>query len=215
MTNVQVIEAFGVFNEFQILCALREGPLGVAGLNEAIEVQLNQARLIDSDVPWYIGRPVMIMENDYGMNLYNGDIGIILPLKDEFDMVRPKVAFISSEGLVRWIQPSRLPAHETVYAMTVHKSQGSEFSHCALVLPDYHASVISKELIYTGITRAKQKLTLLARDSVIKSGLKSRVQRSSGLRKRLWPTPKAMSKAVPQKPVSPVPDMEPNQFSLF
>ena len=210
-TDQQALEIYDLFNQFQVLCALREGPLGVMGLNEAIESQLNKLALIDKSESWYMGRPVMVMENDYGMNLYNGDIGIILPLKDDLGVVRPKAAFINSEGAVRWLQPSRLPVNETVYAMTVHKSQGSEFSHCALVLPDYHASVVSKELIYTGITRAKQKLTLLARDSVIKSGLKSRVQRSSGLRDRLWVAPKEEV----LKPVSLQSGSEPNQFSLF
>ncbi len=210
-SDQQALEIYELFNRFQVLCALREGPLGVVGLNEAIETQLNHIGLIDNHAPWYMGRPVMVMENDYGMNLYNGDIGIILPLKDDLGVVRPKAAFINSEGGVRWLQPSRLPAHGTVYAMTVHKSQGSEFNHCALVLPDYHASVVSKELIYTGITRAKQKLTLLARDSVIRSGLKSRVQRSSGLRDRLWVTPRE----EPSKPTNLPIDSEPTQLSFF
>ncbi len=218
MTDEQVLNVHNTFNQFQILTALRDGPLGVAGLNQAIESALFTISVSDNAPAWYMGRPVMVMENDYGMNLYNGDIGIILPLKDEFGVVRPKVAFIGGEGEVRWIQPSRLPAHETVYAMTVHKSQGSEFSHCALVLPDYHASVISKELIYTGITRAKKKLTLLARESVVISGLKSRVQRSSGLRDRLWPIPKAAlqdNRGEILSPDSPVSDKESSEFSQF
>ncbi len=191
-SDEQAMKIYEAFNQFQVLCALRDGPLGVAGLNEAIENALVQSRVINNTSQWYLGRPVMVMENDYGLNLYNGDIGIILPLLDRGvdvqGVVRPKVAFIASDGGVRWIQPSRLPKHETVYTMTVHKSQGSEFAHCALVLPDYHASVITKELIYTGITRAKKRLTLLARESVIKSGLKTRVQRFSGLKDRLWLT---------------------------
>jgi len=203
---------YDAFNQFQVLCALRDGPLGVAGLNEAIEHTLARRQAIETSSQWYYGRPVMVMENDYGLNLYNGDIGIILPLKDTAGVVRAKVAFIGSDGAVRWIQPSRLPKHETVYAMTVHKSQGSEFNHCALVLPDYHASVVSKELIYTGITRAKKQLTLLARDSVIQSGLKSKVQRFSGLRDRLWgqaPTPR-----ITQSP-EPSGDPQEQQISLF
>ena len=210
-SDQEALTIYECFNQFQVLCALRDGPLGVSGLNEGIETQLHRLGLIDNSTPWYIGRPVMVMENDYGMNLYNGDIGIILPLTDDLGVIRPKVAFINSEGGVRWVQPSRLPAHETVYAMTVHKSQGSEFSHCALVLPDYHASVVSKELIYTGITRAKKKLTLLARDSVIKSGLKSRVQRSSGLRDRLW----HYQKPEPLGSKIAIEDNEPSQISLF
>ena len=185
-SDQQAMAIYTAFNQFQVLCALRDGPLGVTGLNESIEQALARQQAIDTSQPWYFGRPIMVMENDYGLNLYNGDIGIILPIADAAGVVRAKVAFIGSDGQVRWIQPSRLPKHETVYAMTVHKSQGSEFNHCALVLPDYHASVVSKELIYTGITRAKKRLTLLARDSVVRRGLKNKVQRFSGLRDRLW-----------------------------
>jgi exodeoxyribonuclease V alpha subunit len=203
---------YSAFSQFQVLCALREGALGVTGLNESIEQALAQNQLIDVNSQWYLGRPVMIMENDYGLNLYNGDIGIILPQADVSGVVRAKVAFIGSDGAVRWIQPSRLPKHETVFAMTVHKSQGSEFNHCALVLPDYHASVVTKELIYTGITRAKKQLTLIGRESVIKSGLKSKVQRFSGLRDRLWlqddPSP------VVSKPTEET-GAQPEQISLF
>ncbi len=193
-SDEQALAIYEAFNQFQVLCALRDGPLGVAGLNEAIENALLHSKVINNSSQWYLGRPVMVMENDYGLNLYNGDIGIILPHLDVQGVVRPKVAFIASDGGVRWIQPSRLPKHETVYTMTVHKSQGSEFDHCALVLPDYHASVITKELIYTGITRAKNRLTLLARESVVKSGLKTRVQRFSGLKDRLWFTEEQLSK---------------------
>jgi len=211
-SDEQAQAIYDAFNQFQVLCALRDGPLGVAGLNEAIEHSLARRQAIESSSQWYYGRPIMVMENDYGLNLYNGDIGIILPLQDVAGVVRAKVAFIGSDGNVRWIQPSRLPKHDTVYAMTVHKSQGSEFNHCALVLPDYHASVVSKELIYTGITRAKKQLTLLARDSVIQSGLKSKVQRFSGLRDRLWGQTTA-----PRITPSPEPSGDPQeqQISLF
>ncbi len=203
---------YSAFSQFQVLCALREGALGVAGLNGSIEQALAQNQLIDVNSQWYLGRPVMIMENDYGLNLYNGDIGIILPQADVGGVVRAKVAFIGSDGAVRWIQPSRLPKHETVFAMTVHKSQGSEFNHCALVLPDYRASVVTKELIYTGITRAKKQLTLIGRESVIQSGLKSKVQRFSGLRDRLWHQDSLTT--TPQSP-SEHGDTQPEQISLF
>jgi exodeoxyribonuclease V alpha subunit len=102
----------------------------------------------------------MIMQNDYGLNLYNGDIGLVLPQLGEDGKIRAKVVFIGTDQQVRWLQASRLPSHETVFAMTVHKSQGSEFTHCALVLPDHNAQVLTKELIYTGITRAKKTANL-------------------------------------------------------
>ncbi|MDI1230430.1 MAG: exodeoxyribonuclease V subunit alpha [Methylobacter sp.] len=151
----QVLEAF---DTFQVLCALRQGPWGVAGLNQRIEQWLfpNQKPTL-----WYEGRPVMITRNDYNLGLMNGDIGITL--KDSSDKLR--VAFPSDESgdevMIRWISPMRLPDVETAFAMTVHKSQGSEFNHVAMVLPETRSLVLTRELVYTGITRAKENFTLL------------------------------------------------------
>ncbi|EAT12610.1 exodeoxyribonuclease V subunit alpha [Bermanella marisrubri] len=185
-----------VFNRYRILCAVKEGELGVAGINQSLEQALGYQET------WYAGRPIMIQQNDYGLNLYNGDVGIVLPrLIDGKTQLR--AAFLNADSEIRWLQPARLPQHETVYAMTVHKSQGSEFEHCALVLPEYPAPVLTKELLYTGITRAKARLTLLARDKLIAYTLRNQVQRASGLRDRLWTVEKAE--------FSP----ETGQFSLF
>ncbi|WP_396587155.1 exodeoxyribonuclease V subunit alpha [Bermanella sp. R86510] len=200
------IEVHKAFNQYRILCAVKDGPLGVNGMNQAIE------RGFGVSDSWYAGRPVIVLQNDYGLNLYNGDIGIALPVKENQE-VRIKVAFITAEGRVRWLQPARLPHHETVFAMTVHKSQGSEFAHCALVLPDYQVPVLTKELIYTGITRAKQRLTLLARDRIVKQALGQQVKRASGLRDRLWEQP--MSAPQNQKVHSQRNNQQPDQFSLF
>lgn len=151
----QVLEAF---DTFQVLCALRQGPWGVEGLNQRIEQWLfpNQKPSL-----WYAGRPVMITRNDYNLGLMNGDIGITL--KDSNDKLR--VAFPSDDSgdevKIRWISPMRLPDVETAFAMTVHKSQGSEFNHVAMVLPETRSQVLTRELVYTGITRAKENLTLL------------------------------------------------------
>ncbi|MFT6260126.1 MAG: exodeoxyribonuclease V alpha subunit [Crocinitomicaceae bacterium] len=174
------------YGAYQILCALKKGPLGVAGINEAIEEGLRQAGLLKDESQWYNGRPIIVLENDYNLNLYNGDVGILLPYKNQQGEVALKATFIGVDQNVRWIQPSRLPKHDTVYAMTVHKSQGSEFDHCALVLPNYSVPVLTKELIYTGITRAKNKLTILADGRVLKSSLKKKVKRASGLGDLLW-----------------------------
>ena len=151
----RVLEAF---DTFQILCALRRGAWGVEGLNQRIEQWLfphQKATL------WYEGRPVMITRNDYNLGLMNGDIGITL--KDSSQKLR--VAFPSddtaSETNIRWISPMRLPDVETAFAMTVHKSQGSEFNHVALILPETRSAVLTKELVYTGITRAKESFTVL------------------------------------------------------
>ena len=147
----QVLEAF---DTFQVLCALRQGPWGLTGLNQRVEQWLfpdQKPKL------WYEGRPVMVTHNDYNLGLMNGDIGITL--KDSNNKLR--VAFPSDEFGIRWISPMRLPDVETAFAMTVHKSQGSEFNHVAMVLPETRSLVLTRELVYTGITRAKENFTLL------------------------------------------------------
>ena len=179
---VTVLEAFG---RFQVLCALREGPFGVAGLNERIESGLQRAGLIRrSPGPagrWYLGRPVMIGRNDSALGLFNGDIGIALPGEDG-DL---RVHFQLPDGSIKSVQPSRLPAHETAYAMTVHKSQGSEFDHTVLVLPNHFLPVLTRELVYTAITRARKQLSLYAVDKVLSSAIRTPTQRRSGLAERL------------------------------
>lgn len=211
LNDEQAFEIHRLFSQFQILCALRDGRLGVAGLNDEVEQGLRQKGLIESNQTWYLGRPVMIMQNDYGLNLYNGDIGLVLPQLGDDGTIRLKVVFIGSDQQVRWLQPSRLPAHETVYAMTVHKSQGSEFAHCALVLPDHNAQVLTKELIYTGITRAKKQLTCIGKSPIIQQALQRKVQRASGLRQRLWYTESPSEAETNTRSVL----AEDSQFSLF
>jgi exodeoxyribonuclease V alpha subunit len=151
----QVLEAF---DKFRVLSALRKGVWGAESLNERIEKLLfpNQKPLV-----WYEGRPVMVTRNDYNLGLMNGDVGIAL----YGSTGKLQVAFPSDDthdkSKILWISPMRLPEVETAFAITVHKSQGSEFSHVALVLPDTRSPVLTRELIYTGITRAKDKFTLL------------------------------------------------------
>ncbi|MNX41062.1 RecBCD enzyme subunit RecD [compost metagenome] len=181
----QVLQAF---DAFQLLCAVRKGPWGVEGLNQRVTEALLRARLIDSDQQWYEGRPVLMTRNDYGLGLMNGDIGIALKLPEQEGRGTGKqvlrVAFPRNDGQggVRFVLPSRLNDVETVYAMTVHKSQGSEFAHTALILPDALNPVLTKELIYTGITRAKDWFTLIeSRAGVFEEAVKRRVKRLSGL----------------------------------
>lgn len=185
LTEEQAIQVHQAFSTFQVLCALKDGPLGVEGLNEKIEQSLKRQGVIGQSNTFYLGRPVIILENDYGLNLYNGDVGIILPQASDSGPLA-KACFMGAGGQVRWLQPSRLPKHETVFAMTIHKSQGSEFDHCALALPDYSVPIMSKELIYTGITRAKKQLTLLAKTQLVNQALGQKVMRASGLGQRLW-----------------------------
>ncbi|WP_417580835.1 exodeoxyribonuclease V subunit alpha [Nitrincola sp.] len=172
---------------FQLLCAVREGSWGVEQLNLWITRTLAEAGLLEgSDALWYEGRPVLITRNDYSLRLMNGDIGIALmrPVENPDGSITSalRVVFPAVDGSVRWVMPSRLQALETVFAMTVHKSQGSEFSHTALVLPDQPNPVLTQELIYTGITRSRQRFTLIhSRDSVLRHALEKRVTRLSGL----------------------------------
>jgi exodeoxyribonuclease V alpha subunit len=176
------------FDTFQLLCAVRKGPWGVEGLNLRITEALLKARLIEHDQQWYEGRPVLMTRNDYGLGLMNGDIGIALklPEREGPDVGKPvlRVAFPRNDGQggVRFVLPSRLNDVETVYAMTVHKSQGSEFAHTALILPDALNPVLTKELIYTGITRAKHWFTLIEpRAGVFEEAVQRKVKRLSGL----------------------------------
>lgn len=201
-----VLDAYG---SFQLLCALRRGEWGVDGLNERIAKTLHEAGLIAlpsmrqvrAPTPWYLGRPVLVTRNDYGLGLMNGDVGITLigPPPEPARAGRPsassanadsltqlRVAFLASDGsrTVKWVLPSRLQAVETVFAMTVHKSQGSEFAHPVLVLPPRLNPILTRELVYTGITRARDRLTLASTardDKVLIQAIERRVFRASGL----------------------------------
>ena len=192
-------------SRFQVLCALRNGPWGVSGMNERIAQLLAHRELIAQSSGWYAGRPVLVTRNDYSLKLMNGDIGITVevplyhqeqPALEAAGMdAKPgktakaskalRVVFLTSEGL-RWVLPSRLQAVETVFAMTIHKSQGSEFEHAAVVLPPQLSPIMTRELVYTGITRAKQWLTVIAGGAnhfgVLEQASNLQVKRASGLR---------------------------------
>jgi exodeoxyribonuclease V alpha subunit len=170
-------EALAKFGRFMILCALRLGPFGVSRLNAIVMEALQQHRLIGRSRPWFPGRPVMITRNHYPIGLYNGDTGLAWP----DSAGRLKVWFEGEDGDLRAFSPQQLPQHETVFAMTVHKSQGSEFDHVLLVLPDQDTPVLTRELVYTGCTRARRQLTLVGRDDMIDLALSRTIQRTSGL----------------------------------
>jgi exodeoxyribonuclease V alpha subunit len=178
------LEIFSLFGRFRILCALRKGPYGVSAQNLLVEQVLRDENLIDTDKRWYRGRPVMITTNDYNIGLFNGDIGIIMP--DPATNHDLRAFFLSPDGALRSFLPVRLPEHETVYAMTVHKSQGSEFDKALLILPDRHTPVLTRELIYTGITRAKKNIEVWGTERIFIEGVSQRIERSSGLRDALW-----------------------------
>lgn len=168
------------FEGFRILCAVREGEWGVAGLNDSIAARLETAGLLRRRAEWYVGRPVMVTRNDYSTGVFNGDIGLTLP-----DPLRPgSLRVYFSEGPnVRSVLATRLRNVETAFAMTVHKSQGSEFAHTVMVLPAAGSAVLARELVYTGITRAKSRFTLATPvASVLDQAVTERTQRASGLR---------------------------------
>ncbi|MFD1554065.1 exodeoxyribonuclease V subunit alpha [Paraburkholderia silviterrae] len=172
--------------EFQLLCALRRGAWGVEGLNRRVARILQEEGLIEPLGDWYAGRPVLVTHNDYELGLMNGDIGIALDLPVEAGAPPVlRVAFPAGDGTlgVKWVSPSRLQGVETVFALTVHKSQGSEFTHAALVLPDTYSPILTRELVYTGITRARAFLTLALPEgrSVLDRAVQAKVQRASGL----------------------------------
>jgi len=182
-TGASAQSIFDAFGRFRVLTPLRRGPWGTEGLNDAIERALEEAGLLDSPTGWYPGCPVMIRRNDYNLHLYNGDIGILL--RDE-ETGSERVCFQAADGLIRRIAPSRLPEHETAFAMTVHKSQGSEFDQVLLALPDRDSPVLGRELIYTAVTRARQEFELSDPAGLLQTAVERKRHRSSGLRDALW-----------------------------
>ncbi|MBL8889862.1 MAG: exodeoxyribonuclease V subunit alpha [Planctomycetaceae bacterium] len=175
---------------FQLLCTLRHGPWGVQGLNDFATTLLRREGYLSGMGSWYSGRPVMVTRNDYGLRLMNGDIGVTLSLSggeknrdSGFNPGNLHVVFPDSESPsgLRWVLPSRLGHVETVFAMTVHKSQGSEFTRVGLVLPDHSSPVLTRELIYTGITRAAEQFCLIVSNpTILREAIQRRVERTSG-----------------------------------
>jgi exodeoxyribonuclease V alpha subunit len=125
----------------------------------------------------------MVLQNDYNLRLFNGDVGILLPDPEDGQM---RAFFLGAKDELRRFAPARLPTHETVFAMTVHKSQGSEFENVLLILPDRENPIVTREMIYTGITRASRSVELWFHESVFRAALSRRVERASGLREALW-----------------------------
>ncbi len=170
------------FERFRILCAVRQGEWGTEGLNAAVQKALAGQGLIHPQGDWFAGRPVMVTRNDAQLGVFNGDVGVVMPSLEG----RLKVWFLDGQ-LLRSVSVMRLPHVETAWAMTVHKSQGSEFEHTALVLPPGGAEVLSRELVYTGITRARQQFTLIeAETGLLEAAIHRPGVRASGLR-QWWP----------------------------
>jgi exodeoxyribonuclease V alpha subunit len=170
------------FNRFRLLCALREGAFGVDEVNRLAEQGLRQAGLITGGERHYAGRPIMITRNDYSLGLFNGDVGVVWPDGEG----RLRAFFAQPDGAMKRVLLTRLPDHETVFAMTIHKSQGSEFDRCVVLLPDRDAPLLTRELLYTGITRAREGVELWAARTALLAAIGRRITRRSGLREALW-----------------------------
>jgi exodeoxyribonuclease V alpha subunit len=172
-----IITAFG---KFRVLCAIRDGARGVGRINDLLDAQARAGTEFQV-LPWYAGRPVLVTRNDYVLNLMNGDVGIALP----DDSGELNVYFVNSDGGLRAIATARMPLHDTAYATTVHKAQGSEFDEVMLILPERPSPVVTRELLYTAVTRARARVTLCAGEAVIQAAIDSPTRRFSGLRARL------------------------------
>lgn len=173
-----VLRAFG---RFRVLTAHREGDSGADGINRLFEERLHEVRRLRRGTRWYPGRPVIVTRNDYDLRIFNGDIGITLETAAGL-----RVFFEDADGHIRCFAPARLPEHETVYAMTVHKSQGSEFDEVLLALPDVESPVLDRPLIYTAITRARHRAEIQGPQKILEEAIKRVPDRSSGLSERLW-----------------------------
>lgn len=189
LREAEPLAALEKFNRFQVLCALNKGPFGVQAVNHLIERILIRNGLITaaqrSQNLWYRGRPVIITRNDYQLGLYNGDIGITLP--DPKDDDGPLYVFFPAQpGETKRFTTHQLPEHEAVYAMTVHKSQGSEFAKILLVLPDRDVAVLTRELIYTAVTRAREQVVVFGSKPILQTAISRGLDRKSGLWDALW-----------------------------
>ncbi len=180
----EALDRLREFSAFRVLSANRSGPTGVSFLNRAIQRELERAGLLHNTAErWYDARPVLVTENNYWVRLFNGDLGIVMAGERR----PPRVVFPGeSPGRVREIVPGRLPEHETAFAMTIHKSQGSEFDFVEIVLPWQGSPLLTRELLYTAVTRAKRWVRVHADEATFRQAVRQRIERSSGLRDSLW-----------------------------
>ena len=169
------------FERFRVLCAVRDGPRGVDAVNRRLEDEARALLAPGTSTPWFAGRPVMVLRNDPLLKLFNGDIGITLPGTDG----APMVHFAAADGGFRALPALRLPAHETAFALTVHKAQGSEFDEVLVLLPALPSRVLTRELLYTALTRARRRVGLAAAAHVLQTTVATRTERRSGLTARL------------------------------
>jgi exodeoxyribonuclease V alpha subunit len=177
------LKALERLTTFRVLCAHRRGRYGVSTWMPRIESWLAGAVAdFSTDREWYLGRPLLVTENDHAIRLYNGDTGVVVTSPSSG---RPAAAF-ERQGEVVTFSPSRLAAVETVYAMTIHKSQGSQFGTAAVVLPDATSPILTRELLYTAVTRAQRRLIVAGTEEAVRAAVARPIARASGLGERLW-----------------------------
>ncbi len=177
------LACLAAFDGFRVLAAHRRGPGGVEQLNPAIARLLEDAGLLAPAARLALGQPVIVTRNDYNVMLFNGDIGLVLP-----DPARPgrrRVVFAAPDGRARALAPARLPAHAMAFALSVHKAQGSEFDAVAVVLPEADSPILSRELLYTAVTRARRSVTVFGSAALVRAAIERRIERASGLAGRL------------------------------
>jgi exodeoxyribonuclease V alpha subunit len=174
--------ALDALGRFRLLCAHRRGPDGVTTWTRQIEAWLMaEVEGFSTGADWYVGRPLIITENDHTLRLFNGDVGVVVQGE-----ARPMIAAFERGGEVVTVSPTRLAAVDTVYAMTVHKSQGSQFHTVAFVVPPAGSRLLTRELLYTGVTRAQERLILVGTEEPIRAAIDRPITRASGLREALW-----------------------------
>ena len=170
---------------FRVLCAHRRGPSGVESLNDRIVAALAGVRHGTAEPTVNAARAIIVRQNDYAIGLFNGDIGIVARPPDGGAQ---RAFFRMPDGQLRDLSPARLPPHETAFALSIHQSQGSEFDAVVVVLPDGGSPLLARELLYTAVTRARQRVTIFGTDDTIRLAIGRRSVRASGLRERLWGT---------------------------
>jgi exodeoxyribonuclease V alpha subunit len=178
--NAEPREILKDFDRFRVLTAHRTGERGATGVNRLFEQRLAAQGRLRPGSRWYPGRPVMVTCNDYDLRLFNGDVGVALTSGGDL-----RVYFEDADGRLRGLAPGRLPEHETVYAMTVHKSQGSEFDEILLLLPEADSPVLDRPLVYTGLTRARHRAEIRGSQAVLEAAIRRPPVRDSGLGERL------------------------------
>jgi exodeoxyribonuclease V alpha subunit len=186
-------EKLRALERYRVLCALRRGPYGQLAVNAAIEASLRARGLLRTATQRYPSRPLIVTQNDYQTRLFNGDVGVLIAAPDDpsrvhacFPTGRDASRLLGNDDGLREIAVARLPPHESAYALSVHKSQGSELDEVAIVLPPEPSPVLCRELLYTAVTRARQRVAIYGPETVLRYALARSIERSSGLGDALW-----------------------------